>query len=347
MRKATENQTVKDWVEWLILFRKHNYNLSKDERIALRDAISTYSSVAEKFFFDTIIPMCNGLAHKIFETYKVVINIRDISTWVYAGMYDGGRWIRFRTYRGDQSIFAWTATCASQIVFKELDKQHLIPPSSDLNATNTSLTLKSMQYNSERQMVIDLVDVPELHSVLTMIYVKRMTDEQIMAETGMSKLLLRKTVRTAETMLKEALIDKESMLVVRSNGKIVDLVREALSDCSGVFQTSTSDDAMAIAEKQLYTDSEENELQVLLSQYHPSLPFLEQWVLFVVDRAQEMKWSTEEKTVFYERFYNNEDPVALARRLGRRRTWVDNIYHRQNVAITSYITQWINAHKKQ
>ena len=347
MRKATENQTVKDWVEWLILFRKHNYNLSKDERIALRDAISTYSSVAEKFFFDTIIPMCNGLAHKIFETYKVVINIRDISTWVYAGMYDGGRWIRFRTYRGDQSIFAWTATCASQIVFKELDKQHLIPPSSDLNATNTSLTLKSMQYNSERQMVIDLVDVPELHSVLTMIYVKRMTDEQIMAETGMSKLLLRKTVRTAETMLKEALIDKESMLVVRSNGKIVNLVREALSDCSGVFQTSTSDDAMAIAEKQLYTDSEENELQVLLSQYHPSLPFLEQWVLFVVDRAQEMKWSTEEKTVFYERFYNNEDPVALARRLGRRRTWVDNIYHRQNVAITSYITQWINAHKKQ
>ena len=291
--------------------------------------------------------MCKGLAHKIYETYKVVINIRDISTWVYAGMYDGGRWIRFRTYRGDQSIFAWTATCASQIVFKELDKQHLIPPSSDLNATNTSLTLKSMQYNSERQMVIDLVDVPELHFVLTMIYVKRMTDEQIMAETGMSKLLLRKTVRTAETMLKEALIDKESMLVVKSNGKIVNLVREALSDCSGVFQTSTSDDAMAIAEKQLYTDTEENELQVLLSQYHPSLPFLEQWVLFVVDRAQEMKWSTEEKTVFYERFYNNEDPVALARRLGRRRTWVDNIYHRQNVAITSYITQWINAHKKQ
>lgn len=344
MRKATENQTAKDWVEWLILFRKHKYNLTKDERLALRDAITTYSSVAEKFFFEAIIPMCKGLAHKIYETYKVVINIRDISTWVYAGMYDGGRWIRFRTYRGDQSIFAWTATCASQIVFKELDKQHLIPPSSDLNATNTSLTLKSMQYNSERQMVIDLVDVPELHFVLTMIYVKRMTDEQIMAETGMSKLLLRKTVRTAETMLKEALIDKESMLVVKSNGKIVNLVREALSDCSGVFQTSTSDDAMAIAEKQLYTDTEENELQVLLSQYHPSLPFLEQWVLFVVDRAQEMKWSTEEKTVFYERFYNNEDPVALARRLGRRRTWVDNIYHRQNVAITSYITQWINAH---
>lgn len=347
MRKATENQTVKDWVEWLILFRKHKYDLSKDDCIALRDAITTYSSVAEKFFFDTIIPMCNGLAHKIFETYKVVINIRDISTWVYAGMYDGGRWIRFRTYRGDQSIFAWTATCASQIVFKELDKQHLIPPSSDLNATNTSLTLKSMQYDSERQMVIDLVEVPDLHSVLTMIYVKRMTDEQIMAETGMSKPLFRKTVRTAETMLKEALIDKESMLVVRADGKIVNLVREAISDCSGVFQTSSSDDAMAIAEKQLYTDNEGNELPVLQSQFRPGLPFLEQWVLFVLDRAQEMKWSTEEQTVFYERFYNNEDPVALARRLGRRRTWVDNIYHRQNVAITSYITQWINAHKKQ
>lgn len=347
MRKATENQTATQWVEWLKEFHTHSYILSKDERLALRDAITTYSNVAEEFFFHTIVPMCKGLTHKIFETYHVVINHRDISTWVYAGMYDGGMWIRFRTYRGDQSIFAWTATCASQIVFKELDKQHLIPPSSDLNATNTSLTLKSMQYDSERQMVIDLVEVPELHSVLTMIYVKRMTDEQIMAETGMSKLLLRKTVRTAETMLKEALIDKESMLVVRSNGKIVNLVMEALSDCSGVLQTSSSDDAMAIAEKQLYTDNEGNELPVLQSQFRPGLPFLEQFVLFVVDRAQEMPWSTEEQTVFYERFYNHENPVALARRLGRRRTWVDNIYHRQNVAITSYITQWINAHKKQ
>lgn len=180
--------------------------------------------------------MCKGLAHKIYETYKVVINIRDISTWVYAGMYDGGKWTRFSTYRGDQSIFAWTATCASQIVFKELDKQHLIPPSSDLNATNTSLTLKSMQNVEEIKMVIDLVDVPELHSVLTMIYVKRMTDEQIMAETGMSKPLLRKTVRTAETMLKEALIDKESMLVVREDGKIVNLVRKLSAIAAACFR---------------------------------------------------------------------------------------------------------------
>lgn len=347
MRKATENQTAKDWVEWLILFRKHKYNLTKDERLALRNAITTYSSVAEEFFIHTITPMCNGLAHKIFETYKVVINVRDISTWVYASMYDGGKWTRFRTYRGDQSIFAWTATCASQIVFKELDKQHLIPPSSNLNATNTSLTLKSMQNVEEIQMVIDLVEVPELHSVLTMIYVERMTDEQIMAEKGMSKPLFRKTVRTAETMLKEALIDKESLLVVRENGKIVNIVSEALSDCTGVLQTSSSDDAMAIAEKQLYTDSEENELQVLLSQYHPSLPFLEQWILFVVDRAQEMPWNTEEKTVFYERFYNQEDPVVLAKRLGRRRTWVDNKFHFLNLEITTYIINWLNANFKK
>lgn len=347
MRKATENQTATQWVEWLKEFHTNSYILSKEERLALRDAITTYSSVAEEFFFHTIVPMCKGLTHKIFETYHVVINHRDISTWVYSGMYDGGRWTRFRTYRGDQSIFAWTATCASQIVFKELDKQHLIPPSSDLNATNTSLTLKSMQYDSERQMVIDLVEVPDLHSVLTMIYVNSMTDEQIMAETGMSKALYRKKVRTAETMLKEALIDKESMLVVREDGKIVDLVREALSDCSGVFQTSTSDDAMTIAEKQLYTDNEENELHVLQSQFRPGLPFLEQWVMFVVDRAQEMPWTTEEQTVFYERFYNNEDPVALAKRLGRRRTWIDNKFHKLNVEITTYIRNWMNAHKKQ
>lgn len=347
MRKATENQTATQWVEWLKEFHTNSYILSKEERLALRDAITTYSSVAEEFFFHTIVPMCKGLTHKIYETYKVVINIRDISTWVYAGMYDGGRWIRFRTYRGDQSIFAWTATCASQIVFKELDKQHLIPPSSDLNATNTSLTLKSMQYGSERQMVIDLVEVPDLHSVLTMIYVNSMTDEQIMAETGMSKALYRKKVRTAETMLKEALIDKESMLVVREDGKTVNLVREALSDCSGVFQTSTSDDAMAIAEKQLYTDNEENELHVLQSQFRPGLPFLEQWVMFVVDRAQEMPWTTEEQTVFHERFYNNEDPVALAKRLGRRRTWIDNKFHKLNVEITTYIINWMNVNIKK
>lgn len=184
MNKATENKTREEWMKWLKHFKNHRYELSKEECLALRDAIKKYPSVAEEFFFRTLDPMNKGFAHKIYESYNVVVDFRDIATCIYLAMYDGGMWTRWDTYRADCGIFAWISYCATQAVFTELEELHYIETSFDLTAKNTSLTLKSMRDKDELMMVLDLVEVPQMHELLTCIYLLRMSDEQIMQQMG-------------------------------------------------------------------------------------------------------------------------------------------------------------------
>ena len=132
MNKATENKTREEWMKWLKYFKNHRYELSKEECLALRDAIKKYPSVAEEFFFRTLDPMNKGFAHKIYESYNVVVDFRDIATCIYLAMYDGGTWTRWDTYRADCGIFAWISYCATQAVFTELEELHYIETSFDL-----------------------------------------------------------------------------------------------------------------------------------------------------------------------------------------------------------------------
>lgn len=340
MKKANENKTRDEWMKWLKYFKNHRYELSREECIALRDAIKTYACVAEEFFFRTLDPMTKGFAHKIYDTYNVVVDFRDIATCIYLAMYDFGSWGRWNTYRADCGIFAWISFCATHAVFAELEELHYIETSSELTANNTSLTLKSMRHKDEVMMVIDLIEVPLMKELLTHIYVMRMTDEEVMVKMNMSEELFKKTRKVAETMLKECLINEGQMLVERADGKIVNLVYEALSDRSGKIKTSTSDEAMLAAEKMFSGDDDFDDLKEALEQFYPGLPWMEQWGNFVLDRAAELNWNEEDQTVFYERFYHHTDPVSLARRLGRARTWVDNKFSRQNKALVIYIQKW-------
>ena len=179
-----------------------------------------------------------------------------------------------------------------------------------------------------------------MHELLTRIYLLRMSDEQIMQHMGMSEELFKKTRKVAETMLKECLISEGQMLVERADGKTVNLVSETLSDLSGKIKTSTSDEAMLAADKMFSDDDEFDELKEALEQFYPGMPWMEQWVNFVLDRAAELNWNEEDETVFYERFYHHTDPVSLAKRLGRARTWIDNKFSRENKALVAYIKKW-------
>lgn len=338
--KATENKTREEWMKWLKYYKNHRYELSKEECLALRDAIKTYPSVAEEFFFRTLDPMTKGFAHKVYETYNVVVDFRDIATCIYIAMYDGGKWTRLNAYRGDCGLFAWIAYCGTQSIFTELEALHYIETNTELTSKNTSLTLKSMRNKDEVMMVLDLIEVPKMHELLTRIYVMRMTDEEVMAKMNMSEELFKKTRKVAETMLKECLINEGQMLVEHADGKTVNLVSEALSDLSGKIKTSSSDEAMLAADMMFSDDDEYVEIKEVLDQFYPGLPWMEQWVRFVLDRAAELNWNEEDETVFYERFYHHTDPVSLAKRLGRARTWVDNKFSRENKALVIYIKKW-------
>lgn len=346
MKKATDNVTCKDWLLWLKLFKKNKPDLSAEECLAISNAVITYERVAEMFFYDTLSPMWSGLAFKIKDSYVKEGNTTtdDIATWVYAAMYEEGKWTRLKAYRGERSLFGWISACASQVVYKVLVDEHFLVVSSTRTAKNTSLTLKSMKYVDEVKMVIDLVETPVLHELLAYIYVYRMTDEEIMEKMQMTSELYKKSVKLAETILKDTLIAKETLLVEREDEKgtkIVNLVTLALGDVGGELNTTSSDEAMKIAEKVCADGGCPEYLRDILDEYYPTLPFMEQWMSFVLDRVSEIPLTEEERVVFIERFYNRTSPVEVAKRLDRPRTWVDNRYSQINKTVVKYIKDWL------
>ena len=337
MNKVVDNKTKEQWVNWLKWFRTHRYELNKEESLALRDAIISFYCVAVEFFYNTLEPMNNGLVYKIEKTYSISISIMDIATIVYREAYNEGKWTRLRTYAGNCSLFGWISLAASQAVFKELKDLHIIPTDSEPTHKNTSLKLRSMKKREEVEIVISLVEHPIMNMLLKCLYVDRLSNMATMERMGLTPELFKETRKVAEMILKESLIQEEIMLWERENGEVVDLVNLALSNVSNVINTSTSEEALLAALNMSQEEEAYPEVKDALEEFYPGRPWREQWTNFIMDRAYEMEWSIEDNTVFVERFYNNTDPVKLARRLGRARTWVDNKYSRELKALAKYI----------
>lgn len=340
MNKAVENKTKEEWINWLQWFKKHRYELSKEESLALRDAIIKFYCVAVEFFYNTLEPMNSGFVYKIQNTYNVVVSIMDIATCVYREMYNEGKWTRLRTFAGNCSLFGWISVAASQAVFKELRDLHLIPTGVELNHKNTSLTLRSMKHKDEVEMVLSLVEHSTMNALLNCLYVERLSEASAMKKLGMSEVLFTETRKVAEMILKENLIQENMILWERENGETVNLVQLALSDVSNSINTSNSEEALLAALNKFSDEDEYPEVKEALEEFYPGRPWREQWYMFIIDRSAEMKWSDEDKIVFVERFCNNADPVMLAKRLGRARTWVDNKYSRELRALANYIKIW-------
>lgn len=340
MNKAVDNKTKEQWLNWLKWFRNHRYELSKEESLALRDAIIAFYCVAKEFFYHTLKPMNLGFVNKIESTYGITLSDTDIATCVYREAYNEGKWTRLSSYEGNCSLFGWVSVAASQAVFKELKDLHVIPTNSELTSKNTSLTLRSMKEKEEVEMVVSLVEHPVMQTLLRNLYVERLSDMVTMEKMGMTPMLFKETRKVAEIILKESLIREEIMLWERENGKIVDLVELALSNVSNVIITSNSEEALLAALNMSQEDEAYPEVKDALEEFYPGRPWREQWTNFIMERASEMGWSDEDDTVFVERFYNNTDPVKLAGRLGRARTWVDNKYSRELKALTKYIKKW-------
>lgn len=340
MNKAVENKTKEEWINWLQWFKKHRYELSKEESLALRDAIIKFYCVAVEFFYNTLEPMNSGFVYKIQNTYNVVVSIMDIATCIYREMYNEGKWSRLRTFAGNCSLFGWISVAASQAVFKELRDLHLIPSGTELTHKNTSLTLRSMKHKDEVKMVLSLVEHPTMNALLNSLYVERLSEESVMKKLGIGEALFAETRKVAEMILKENLIQENMILWERENGEVVDLVKLSLSDVSNSINTSNSEEALVAALNKFSDEDEYPEVKDALEEFYPGRPWREQWYMFIIERSAEMKWSDEDETVFIERFCNNADPVMLAKRLGRARTWVDNKYSRELRALTNYIKNW-------
>ncbi|MBQ9362088.1 MAG: hypothetical protein IJT97_01575 [Bacteroidaceae bacterium] len=309
-----------------------------EENCAIRDCIVNHKGFATKFFCEILSPMMNGFVNKIRNIYDVDVALHDVRTIIYTELYDGGNWTRLRSYEGRCSIFTWVSRVASQVLVSQLVKEGIISLSNGRMAMNTSLTLKSMKSREERQLVIDLVDVPQWHDLLTSIYVKDRGVVETMGVLCMTEQVFKKTLSLAKKSLKEQLIAKESYYWRRKDGKVVNLVSLALRD-RGIFTEPIDEESLSDM-KNVFEDDVQDFRKQVLDIIYPGLPTKMQWYKFVYDHAMRMKWSKENETIWVARYCDNEPPVDLADRLGRKRSWVDNRYSRLNRALVKSMKEW-------
>lgn len=346
VRLATENKTNQEWLEWLRSFSKNRYVLSKEENIALCNAVINSERVAQEFFFKTLSPMNGGLAYQVLKTYKAVVDERNIASAVYREMYDEGRFSRLRKFEGGCSIFAWVAMGAAQIVYADLEELGIIKKNRAQTAKNTSLRLKSMR-KDELIVVLDLVQEPLWHDLLSDIYVNRADKESLMNKFKLTKESLKETTKVAETTLKELLIEAGIIAWYRepkhgTKGELVNLVSIALGDVSGNLDYSTSEEAFAIAENQ--TSDDENlfeKFRDALQLKFPNRISEKMWDDFVCEQAKRCGMSARMHEVWTARYVTLEEPESVARRMGIRRSNVDNLYSKANALLVENIRAWM------
>ena len=344
--KANNKMMVKEWIDWLRFYKDNRYELSQEENLALCNAIMESERIAQEFFYKTLAPMNSGLAYQVLRTYKIVIDERNIATTIYREMYDEGRFTRLKGFKGDCSIFTWIAISAAQIIYDDLQKLGLIKKNANLTPKNTSLRLKSMR-TDELLAVLDLLNKELWYDLLVDIYVNRVSKESLQQKYEMDEKILQKTVKLAETSLKEQLIETECILwnrVESSNkgisNKRVNLVSIALGDVSACLNYSTSEEAFAIAENKVINEGIIEDITDMLRLENTKSTPEELWNEFVLSQAKQCGFSQKMYDVWQARYVKNESPDSVAMRMNVRRTNVDNLYSHANALLVKKIRSW-------
>ena len=350
IKTATENKTPQEWKNWLVEFGKNPYDLTKEENLALRDTITNcnkaYNRVTEEFFYNTLKPLVSGLKFQISQTYKVVVDESELATTIYREFWDEGTFSRLMCYKGDCSIFSWISIGAAQVVYDDLEKLGVIKKNKALTTKNTSLRLKSISDKDELNAVIDLVNIKPLHDMLYEVYVNRKSDKVVMNTFKLTEVDYKKTLKLAENTLKDQLIATKFIIwhrpASKKSGKStsVNLVSIALGDVSGYLDTTTSEDALTVAENKFSDKGIFDEIQDVLQLKYPNKSPEQMWSDFVKDEALKCGMTDNMLDVWIARYLMQESPDSIAVRLGMRRSNVDNLYSRANKALEEHISNW-------
>ena len=331
-RTDKEKATISGMIRMMkdAMKKENRRELNKDETKTLVQAVMDYIEVAMFFFYKFLYPMMSGYQYKYARNYSVY----DISTMVYAGFYEGGKWSRFVNYRYDTGIFGWVALNSSQI----LEKEGIIKFNQERSAKNTRLTIKSMRYKREREMVVNLVEIPQFHRLLSLLYVEKKDELSVKKEMGMDDDMFNRTLKVAEMTLKDLLIQQDPFLIIRRcKGKRpvqVNLVSVALSVKTGSIETIDSDDAMELASQAVAIET----TSTFLDEQFPGIPVIEQHDRYILSSIEEVDWwSSMEKTIFINRYVYDQSPVILAHELGCRRTYIDVSFSRSRQEFEEYM----------
>ncbi len=289
---------------------------------------------AQKFFYGTNPLGCNisRLRSKILSyirhTYNVDVSIAEFGDIVYTFLWNNGTWSVLDKYSRKSSFFCWLTEVVKHELMRYLEDMRIINVNRVRTVGNTRLLGTSVRAEMWEHIISDVMPKGEHRDILTALLVERKTELEIMKEFGLDTYSLRQLQKRAEADLKDRLIRSDSgyeELVLRDRSShAVEISGESVN--GAIRWQRAENDVNPLAEI-LDVDLSKEDLQ-------------EKIVALLYSIPKKLEWSDEDRLVWTLRFIENTSPVEVAKRVGRKRSWVDTRYSRLNVRFNKVVKNW-------
>lgn len=296
--------------------------------------ITTDENYAYKFFFSTDLEfnadqLMSLLTAKLCKTYGLEIDKSFVSTIVFTGLWDEGRWSRIKKYAYKVDFFSWLTTVSSQIIYDRLEDEGYIHRCVK-NSSKYRLRLMSKPENV-RNDVVNLVNIPDLSKFLRAYYVEKRKDREIKEKLNLSDEMYVVTKRVAEKCLIEILLNTE-------DGQYY--AHDVLSEKAPINPIANSVQIESIGDTIIDDNPKSNLIDVFdfegkgVNLESNVVKFLERFVTCT------LKWKKSDVELWQQRFIHNEPAEDIAIRIGRTRAYVDDRFCKLSRRFEKAIRKW-------
>ncbi len=353
------------------MYQAQNYKAEGDFIIKNLKSKESGAKYSYQFFFDTTItsddgktknkpcqiaPLRSKMIYDIKEDFGVTLKPEDFSTIVYLALWADGTWGPLDSYAGRCSFYAWLRRVAKNVVMERLVEEHLIEDVRSRTVGNTRLALLSQSPYKCKMVLDDLMVGSKYHSLLTAIYVDRLSEEKIM-----KKLHIKDTTEFAaakkagENKLKDAMLrsveyseedilrDKTKHIVTVSSEFVADLsvwvkAKTDVNPLSDVFGTDLNDEEVHKMTVEFLYD-----FSAILWPENVGNPD-ETNENIIKKNKEKAENNKRDRLIWCERFIKNSSPVDVANMVNHDRGWLDTRYSRLNDKFEKAIKDWWKSH---
>ena len=311
----------------------------------LIDKIKNDKNFVNHFFYDyrddcyNIGPICKIIISCLKRSYGCdVYSYEDIGTFLYVKLWDGGTWHNLDTYREEYGFFTWLFKVAYNLMIKKAEEIGYFKTKRKLTPGNTRLLANKVSPEDWEMYLDVLMPKGEHYEMLKHIYVNRKKTDEIIKKMHLADEKEYKSLRhRAENHLKTILIESEE-------------------DYEGILITEKSPrcvvwhpDYERLMEEQCVDNSLENPIGDVVGVWLSDAEVESEARVFLSKFVHFLKWSETDICVILERC-KGTSPESLAKKLGRRRDWVDTRYSRLKKKFLKAFDLWVNhferTHKK-
>lgn len=311
----------------------------------LIDKIKNDKKFVNYFFYDyrddcyNIGPICKIIISCLKRSYGCdVYSYEDIGTFLYVKLWDNGTWHNLDTYREEYGFFTWLFKVAYNLMIKKAEEIGYFKTKRKLTPGNTRLLVNKISPEDWEIYLDELMPKGEHYEMLKQVYVNRSKADEIikkmhLADENEYKSLRQRAENHFKTILLESEDDYEGLLITEKSPRYV------------VWHP----DYERLMDEHCLDNSLDNPIGDVVGVWLSDAEVKCEAGAFLSNFVHFLKWSETDICVILERC-KGTSPESLAKRLGRRRDWVDTRYSRLKKKFLTAFDLWVNhferTHKK-